>query len=53
MEEYVISIRCNAMTVNQLIALLKQFDGAATIGIGTDIGQIDIYIDENGDLVFR
>ena len=53
MEEYISSIRSNAMTVNNLIALLKQFDGASTIGIGIDIGQIDIYVDKNGDLVFR
>lgn len=53
MEEYVSSIRSNAMTVNELIAFLKQFNGASTIVISTDIGQIDIYEDENGDLVFR
>ena len=53
MEEYIKSIRSNAMTVNELIALLRQFDGASTIGISIDIGQIDICVDENGDLVFR
>lgn len=53
MEEYVGSIRTNAMTVNELIAFLRQFDGASTVGIGTDIGQIDIYEDANGDLIFR
>lgn len=53
MEEYISSIRSNAMTVNELIAFLHQFDEAATISIGTDIGQIDVYEDENGDLIFR
>lgn len=53
MEEYISSIRSNAMTVNELIAFLRQFDGASTIGISTDIDQIDIYEDENGDLIFR
>ena len=53
MEEYINSIRSNAMTVNELITFLRQFDGASTIGISTDIGQIDIYKDENGDLIFR
>ena len=53
MEEYIGSIRSNAMTINELIAFLRQFDGASTIGISTDIGQIDIYEDENGDLIFR
>ena len=53
MEEYISSIRSNAMTVNELIAFLQQFDGASIISIGTDIGQIDIYEDENGDLIFR
>lgn len=53
MEEYVSSIRSNAMTVNELIAFLRQFDGASTVGISIDIGQIDIYVDENGDLIFR
>lgn len=53
MEEYISSIRSNAMTVNELIAFLQQFDGAATIGISIDIGQIDIYKDEGGDLIFR
>ena len=53
MEEYISSIRSNAMTVNQLITFLRQFDGTSTIGVSTDIGQIDIYVDENGDLIFR
>ena len=53
MEEYIGSIRTHAMTVNELIAFLRQLDGAATIGISTEIGQIDIYEDENGDLIFR
>ena len=53
MEEYVNSIRSNAMTVNELIAFLRQFDGASVVGISTEIGQIDIYEDENGDLIFR
>ena len=53
MEEYIGSIRSNAMTVNELITFLRQFDGTSTIGIGTEIGQIDIYEDENGDLIFR
>ena len=53
MEEYIKSIRSNAMTVNELIAFLRQFDGASTISISTEIGQIDIYEDNNGDLVFR
>lgn len=53
MEEYIASIRTNAMTVNELIAFLRQFDGASVISIGTDIGQIDIYKDESGDLIFR
>ena len=53
MEEYISSIHSNAMTVNELIAFLRQFDGASTIGISLTIGQIDIYEDENGDLIFR
>lgn len=53
MEEYMASIRSNAMTINELIALLRQFDGASVIGISTEIGQIDIFEDENGDLIFR
>lgn len=53
MEEYISSIRSNAMTVNELIAFLRQFDGASTISISLTIGQIDIYEDENGDLIFR
>lgn len=53
MEEYIKSIRSNAMTVNELITFLRQFDGASTIGVSLTIGQIDIYVDENGDLLFR
>ena len=53
MEEYMGSIRSNAMTVNELIVFLRQFDGASIVSIGTDIGQIDIYEDEGGDLIFR
>ena len=54
MEEYRASIRSNAMTINELITFLKQFDGAATIGLSAEIGgQIDIYEDEQGDLIFR
>ena len=53
MEEYISSIRSNAMTVNELIVFLQRFDGTSTIGIGTDIGQIDVYEGENGDLIFR
>lgn len=53
MEEYIGSIRSNAMAVNELIAFLQHFDGTSTISIGTDIGQIDIYEDEGGDLIFR
>lgn len=54
MEEYIGSIRSNAMTINELIAFLRQFDGAAVIGISTEMeGQIDIYEDEEGDLIFR
>lgn len=54
MEEYIASIRNNAMTINELIAFLKQFDGAAVVGISIEMqGQIDIYQDEQGDLIFR
>ena len=53
MEEYIASIRTNAMTVNERIAFLQQFDGPSVISIDTDIDQIDIYKDESGDLIFR
>ena len=54
MEEYRASIRSNEMTINELIAFLQQFNGAATIRLSTEMdGQIDIYEDEEGDLIFR
>lgn len=54
MEEYRVSIRTNALTVSELIDLLHQFDGNSTISLSAEMeGQIDIYQDENGDLILR
>lgn len=51
MEKYIGTIRSGAMTVNELIAFLKQFDGAATVHIGLALGcQLDIYELDNLDV---
>ena len=50
MEEYITSIRQGAIIVEELIQILQQFDGKATVYISLEIGQLDLYRLENGDL---
>ena len=52
MEEYISSIRSNAMTVSELIAFLQQFDPKAIVNIGLSLGcQLDIYADNDGIII--
>ena len=53
MEKYIGSIRSGAMTVNEFIAFLKQFDGADPVNIGLALGcQLDVYELTDG-IVFK
>ena len=43
MEEYITSIRSGAITVEELIAQLQQLNPKDTIYISLELGQLDIY----------
>ena len=54
MEEYIGTIKSGAMTINELIAYLQQFNGATTVYIGLALGgQLDVYKLANGDVSIR
>lgn len=49
--EYIVSVRSGAITVEELIQILQQFDNKANVLISVDgTGQLDLYRLSNGDL---
>ena len=49
--EYIVSVRSGAITVEELIQILQQFDNKANVLISVDgTGQLDLYRLDNGDL---